>query len=294
MSGGLSWFLLAPLVVRGPGHEPPPPRLDDEVRAPTPNSAEGSVEGPREGPALPPAPARVEPPGIELAPVEPGVGEDAWAVPPPRSAGEGTVGEAGDPGEGNAGSDAGQPAESWPDPGTAPGDGSGLFTAGGLVLASTPLWTSLLLRDPGLTREDRTNILIAGGGLGAIGIGFLALGGYRRAKLRRWAAAYRVEPTHQGGALLVLGGVAQGLGLTGVPVGIYWLVYDNPGWGAVATAVGAVSLGLAPLCLHFGRTRRANYLDTGGWVRRPLPQVRLAPNVLVTRGGFGFGLAGRF
>lgn len=265
MSTGLSWIVLASLGLARLGPEPPPPRFDEDTQSLS------TIEGPREGPR--PPSESTEATGIEFAPTTVGETEDS----PTRS----------DPVVG--------PAEVWPDPGVAPANGAGLFMGSSLILASTPLWTAYLLRDPKLTRQDRIAVLVAAGGLGVLAIGGLGLGGYRQAKLRRWATAYRVVPTRQGGALLTLGGVAVALGLTGVPVGVYWLVHGGlVGWGAVASSVGAVSLGVAPLCLYFGSQRRKAYVETGGWVRRPLPRVRLAPRVTFTESGLGVGVAGQF
>jgi hypothetical protein len=227
------------------------------------------------GPDEVPAPKVEEPlPGIE------------FATEPPES--EEEEGEE----EGEAEGPAAQPAAleepDWPTPGTAPPDGWGFVTAGAILMPTTALATwMLILGRP----QDMVPFLITGSVLELMGIGAIAMGSYRQAKLRRWAVGYRVVARPQGSGLLAAGGIAVNFGavliasgaLTGGPIGNTM----------IGVGVGGLAV-IAPLTIYFGRARRLDYQATGGWYRPALPTVQLMPRLIVSDTTIGLGVAGRF
>jgi hypothetical protein len=182
----------------------------------------------------PPPPEISEPPGIEFAPA-PTLDADTLPIevpPPPEGVEEGPV--APPPDE----------ASMWPDPGTAPSDGSGLFVSAGVMVAAGVLVPLGLLQDPALSADDRGAIIGAGVGMEVIAALGLGLAVSRRMKLVRWAGAYRVQPTRQGAGLLTFGGIALSAGATLVPLG-FWIM-GRGGSSPQATAMvigGAASWG---------------------------------------------------
>jgi hypothetical protein len=251
-----AWIMLASLVLG-----PPPPQISEPA----------------------------EPPGIEFAPA-PTIesGPSTIEVPPPPE----------DPEHGIEEGPAAPTLEDptlWPDPGTAPPNGAGAFVAAGVTIGAGVLVPLGLLQDPGLTDADRMGIIGVAAGMGLIGSLGLGLAVSRRVKLVRWAGAYRVQPTPQGSGLLTFGAIALSAGATLAPLGLW--VMGRGGSSPHATAMligGTASLGLAPLGLVLGKRIRNAYLSSGGWIRRPMPQITLAPRVLVLPGGFGVSFAGRF
>lgn len=250
---------------------PPPPNISEPAELP--------IEGPASDHAA-------EPPGIEFAPA-PTIDPDALPIevpPPPEGVEEGPA--------------APSPPEDptlWPDPGNAPPNGAGAFVTAGVMFSVGVLVPLGLLQDPTLNGADRSGIIGAAIGMEVIAALGLGLAVSRRVKLVRWAGAYRVQPTPQGGGLLTFGGIALAAGLTLVPLGFWIMARGGSTPHANAMVIGgAASLGVAPLGFVFGKRRRDAYLSTGGWIRRPLPQVTLAPRVLVLPGGVGVSFAGRF
>jgi hypothetical protein len=273
-----AWIVIASLVLGPP--TPPPPHIS------------GPAEAPIEGPAPQGDPSEAEdeaaePPGIEFAPpptLEPG--PSAIEVPPPPEGHEGIQ-------EGPAALT--EDASLWPDPGSAPSNGAGMFVAAGVTIPAGILVPLGLLQDPALTDADRVGIIGVAAGMGLIGSLGLGLAVSRRVKLVRWAGAYRVQPTPQGSGLLTFGGIALTAGATLVPLGLWIMGRGGSMPHANAMLIGGtVSLGISPLGLVVGKRYRNAYLTTGGWIRRPMPQITLAPRVLVLPGGFGVAFAGRF
>ena len=252
-----------------------PPVLEDE-------DSGAPVEGPARPPthepdAEPPEPEAPDP-EIDFAPPppEPEPDEELAAAPPEPP-----------------------PEVSWPDPGPVPSDGAGAIVAGSLLVPTAVGVTWALLSDPRLSKVDQIGIGVAGVGMGGIGLGILGLGIYRRVKIRRWAAAYRVVPTPQGGGLLTLGSLGGLAGLTLAPLGVYVLAQGgNVPVGAGMLAGGLVSLGVVtPLGFVFGLRQAARMRATGGWTRPPLPQVpqvRLRPQLMLGADRLGLGVAGEF
>jgi hypothetical protein len=259
--------MLATALLLGPGPsagEPPAPKI------------EGPLEAPIEGPARPPAKeeeaqAPTSEPEIEL-PTEP-------PEPEPELEEEPT----------------------WPTPGNAPSDGWGLIVAGAILMPTAALASWGLITDA-KGKTNRTGILVAGAGFEAIGVGLLAAGLYRQAKLKRWAVGYRVVARPQGSGLLAAGGLAASLGMSILGIGISGIVRGrkekNSGLvaeGAIFTAVGATGVAvIATPTIYFGRLRRLDYHATGGWYRPALPTVQIVPQLLVSRTTLGLGVAGRF
>jgi hypothetical protein len=247
-----AWIVLAALMLG-----PPPPQISEPVELPIEDEA-------------------AEPPAIEFAPA-PTLEPDALPIevpPPPEGGEEGPVAPHQDP-------------ALWPDPGTAPPSGAAAFVTAGVLIPVGVLVPLALLQDPTLTPPDRGGIIGAAVGMELIAALGLGLAVSRRVKLVRWAGAYRVQPTPQGGGLLAFGGIALMAGATLVPLGIV----------KHSTAMligGSASLGLAPLGFALGTRYAKHYHSTGGWYRRPLPQITLAPRVLVLPGGWGISFAGRF
>jgi hypothetical protein len=241
------------------------------------------------GPPPPQITESAEPPGIEFAPapaLEPGVPPTIEVPPPP----EDLAGIQ----EGPATPTLEDPTL-WPDPGTAPASGAGMFVAAGVTIPVGVLVPLGLLQDPSLTDADRIGIIGVAAGMGLIGSLGLALAVSRRMKRVRWAGAYRVQPTPQGGGLLTFGGIALTAGATLAPLGVWIMARGGSTPHATAMLIGGTaSLGLAPLGIVLGKRRRDAYLSSGGWIRRPLPPVTLTPRVLVLPGGFGVSFAGRF
>lgn len=229
-----------------------------------------------------------EPPGIEFAPVPaPTLEPDAFEpeLPPPPEGVE----------EGPAAPPPPEDPTLWPDPGTAPADGAGAFVTAGVMISAGVLVPLGLLQDRTLTSADRSGIIGAAVGMEVIAALGLGIAVSRRMKLVRWAGAYRVLPTPQGGGLLTFGGIAVAAGTTLVPLGIWIMARGGSSPQATAMLIGgSASLGLAPLGIVLGKRRRDAYLSSGGWIRRPLPPVTLAPRLLVLPGGLGVTLAGRF
>lgn len=278
-----AWCLSATLglaIGAGPGTMPPPPEFD-ETAAPTLDEA-GPVEGPSRPAELAPthdieAETSTEPSssGIELAPPPT---PDPETLSPPADE---------------------QPPDTsevwWPDPGRAPGDGAGFFVSASLLIPTGALVTWGLLAEPTLSREDRIGIIVAGSGMAVLGAIGLGLGISRRMKLVRWAKAYRVVPTAQGGGLLAAGGFSLSAALTLAPLGVWVLARGGTPWvGGTMIGAGLASGAFASLALHFGRQRMQAWQRTGGWYRRPLPQVGLHPRLLVTRESLGIGIGGQF
>jgi hypothetical protein len=261
-----AWIVIASLMLG-----PPPPPIEGPTRDPDASDDENK---------------NAEPPGIEFAPaptLEPGA--LPIEVPPPPEGVE----------EGPAAPPPPDDPTLWPDPGTAPPDGAAAFVTVAVMISAGVLVPVGLLQDPTLTSADRSGIIGAAIGMEVIAALGLGLAVSRRVKLVRWAGAYRVQPTPQGGGLLTFGGIALTAGLTLMPLG-FWIM-SRGGARPQATAMvigGAASLGVAPLGIVFGKRNRDAYLSTGGWIRRPLPPVTLAPRLLVLPGGFGVSLAGRF
>lgn len=247
---------------------PPPPEL-----SPPPDDP-----APIEGPARAPEASDDDVPGIEFAPTLASDDDaaDTSEAPSPLS------------------------EPSWPDPGTAPGDGAGAFVAAGALIPIGILVPIGLSLDPSLSRTDINGIIVAGVGMEVIAMGVLGLGIARRVKLRRWALAYRVQPTPQGGGLLAAGGLAGTAGLTMLPLGIWVLARGGSQPVGISLAIaGALSLGvITPPAIVFGKRRHDHYQRTGGWMRRPLPEVRpevsWVPGVMVLPDGLGLSVGGRF
>jgi hypothetical protein len=279
MSG--AWIVMASLMLG-----PPSPQISGPVEGP-------AVEGPAvEDPAVEDEDA--EPPGIEFAPaprlepdaslLEPGA---TIEVPPPP---EGVQ-------EGPLALSSTDEASLWPDPGNAPSDGSAALVSAGVLIPVGVLVPLGLLQDPRLSGPDRSGIIVAGVGMEIIGVAILGIGLHRRVKLARWAGAYRVQPTPQGGGLLAFGGIALTAGVTLDLLGLW--VMGRGGAMPQANAMvigGSAALALAPLGLVFGKRRANNYAATGGWVRRPMPMppVTVVPRLLVLQRGAGISFAGRF
>jgi hypothetical protein len=260
--------------------EPPAPRLD-----PKPEGA------PIEGPARPAELGGAEPPrepepGIELAP--PPELDETETEAETETETEADVATADAEGK--------QPAIFWPDPGTAPADGTGFFVGGGVLAPTAAIVTWALLRDPSLSSVDRSGIWIAGGGMELVALIAISMGAVRRAKLVKWANAYRVIPTPQGSGLLTLGGLGVTSGLTLIPLGIWVLARGGSNEAGLAMlATGAVTGGvIAPLGLSFGTHRRKLYEQTGGWRRRPIPELTLTPSFSISAQHVHVGLSGRF
>lgn len=260
-----AWIVIASLMLG-----PPPPQISEPVELPIEDE-------------------ETEPPGIEFAPAP---------VPAPTLESDGLPIEVPPPPEGvEEGPAAPMPEDPtlWPDPGVAPHDGSGAFVTAGVMMAVGVLVPLGLLQDPTLTSADRSGIIGAAVGMEVIGALGLGLAISRRVKLVRWAGAYRVQPTPQGGGLLTFGGIAVAAGATLVPLGIWIMARGGGTPQATAMLIGGfASLGLSPLGLVLGKRYANDYRTTGGWIRRPLPQVTLAPRLLVLPGGFGVSVAGRF
>jgi hypothetical protein len=253
-----AWIVIASLVLG-----PPPPEISD--------------------------PAELDPPGIEFAPaptLEPGetsIPAGIEVPPPPEGVEEGPV--------------APMPEDPslWPDPGTAPPNGAGAFVTVGVMVPVGVLIPLGLLQDPTLSGDARAALITTGVGIELIAALGLGIAISRRMKLVRWAGAYRVQPTPQGGGLLTFGGIALAAGATLVPLGAWIMARGGSPPHATAMLIGgSASLGLAPLGFALGKRRRDAYLSSGGWIRRPLPPITLAPRVLVLAGGFGVAFAGRF
>jgi hypothetical protein len=256
-----AWIVIASLVL-GP---PPPPEIIEPAELDPPGIEFAPVPAPKLEPGEPPNPL-----GIEVPPPPEGVAEGP-AVPPHH-----------DP-------------SLWPDPGTAPPNGSGAFVTAGAMIPAGVLVPLALLRDRTLSGDARAAIISTGVGIEVIAALGLGIAVSRRMKFVRWAGAYRVQPTPQGGGLLTFGGIALAAGTTLVPLGIWTMARVGSGPDAIAMLIGgSVSLGLAPLGFALGKRRRDAYLSSGGWYRRPLPPITLTPSVLMLPGGFGVSFAGRF
>lgn len=178
------------------------------------------------------------------------------------------------------------------DPGQAPSDGAGSLVAGAVLIPGAALLLLLRSRD---SEHTPISTITVGAGVGLIGAGLIGVGSYRRYKLNRWARVRGVIPQSQGAGLLALGGLAAGFGVSMIGGGIAMLANshkDIPGSimiGAGAT-LGAISV--APLVI--GTRRRAEYQRTGGWIRRPLTHIEIAPRLLVGRDRVELGVVGRF
>jgi hypothetical protein len=252
-----AWVVIASLLLG-----PPPPQIED-----------------------------AEPPGIEFAPpptlepdLLPSPGAPIEIPPPPEGVQEGPLALTSTDGE-----------ALWPDPGTAPPDGAGAFVTAAVLIPVGVLVPLGLLQDRTLPPQGRSGIIVAGVGMEIIALAGLGLGLSRRLKLVRWAGAYRVQPTPQGGGLLAFGGIALTAGLTLAPLGFWVMARGGSLPHANAMVIGgAAALGLAPLGLVFGKRRRDAYIDSGGWIRRPMPPVTVVPRVLVLPRGAGISFVGQF
>lgn len=271
---------LALLLVFGP----PAPTIEPGARE---DPSERAVEGPSEGPSEPPSE-----PGIEFARPLPDPDGDTDSFTADSDTADSEDGELGGEGEETAASD---PEPSWPTPGDAPGDGMAAITTGAILIPGAALMSwALYAQTPG--RSDRNAIIAVGSVMGALGAGMIGMGFYRRAKLHKWALAYRVRTYPQGGGLLAAGSIALtfGAGLTGA--GILALTRDDSYSAALLLGIGGGSLAVvAPLTLVFGKRRRDRYVRTGGWYRPELPPVPTARVVpLLTPTSAGIGIAGQF
>lgn len=171
-----------------------------------------------------------------------------------------------------------------------------MFVTAGVLIPVGVLVPLGLLQDPRLSGDARVSIVVAGVGMEVIGLAGLGLGLHRRMKLVRWAGAYRVQPTPQGGGLLEIGGIALTAGVTLDLLGLWIMARGGSMPQATAMLIGgSAALGLvAPLGLVFGKRRRDAYHTSGGWIRRPMPPLTVAPRLLVLPHGAGLSLAGRF
>jgi hypothetical protein len=256
-----AWIVIASLVL-GP---PPPPEIIEPAESDPPGIEFAPAPAPKLEPGEPPNPL-----GIEVPPPPEGVAEGP--VAPPHE----------DP-------------SLWPDPGTAPPNGSGAFVTAGVMFPVGVLVPLGLLQDPTLSGDARAAIITTGVGIEVIAALGLGIAVSRRMKLVRWAGAYRVQPTPQGGGLLTFGGIALAAGFTLAPLGLWIMARGGSSPHATAMLIGGcASIGLAPLGFALGKRRRDVYLSSGGWYRRPLPPVILTPSVLMLPGGFGVSFAGRF
>lgn len=180
----------------------------------------------------------------------------------------------------------------WPDPGTAPSDGNGAFVSAAILAPSAALMTYLLVRPPIRGDADDISTIVVGSAMGGLALGLVGMGISRKLKLRKWAIAYRVRPTFQGGGMLAAGGLALNYGLALTLAGAFGsgLQYR---WPLLIAGLGSLGV-LAPPLLIFGKRTRERYLRTGGWYRPPLPPIPVSMSVQPLRGGVGIGFSGRF
>ncbi|EDM80023.1 hypothetical protein PPSIR1_20389 [Plesiocystis pacifica SIR-1] len=281
---------LAPLIsaclLLGPA-TPPPATSDAEATEPQPSAPATSDADAAE----PGEPAELPTGGID------------FAVPPPE-------GETEDEGSDPASVEGPAPAAPPEDDldysplygssiGTAPPDGAGGIVAGAMLLPVAVGATWLLTGGDPISGigDDRVPILVAGTGLGIVGVGALGLGLYRMSKNRRWMRIRGVEPLPQGAGLLTAGGMSINFGAVAVLSGSLFLARDQVQGPIPASMIVAGGLSLAvaaPLTLIYGKRRSRNYAATGGWRRRPLPPVPTQPTGFFLPGGFGVGVQGRF
>ena len=180
----------------------------------------------------------------------------------------------------------------WPDPGTAPSDGNGAFVSAAVLAPSAALMTYLLVRPPIQGDPDDISTIVVGSAMGGLALGLVGMGISRKLKLRKWAIAYRVRPTFQGGGMLAAGGLALNFGLAFTLAGAFGsnLSYR---WPMLIAGLGTLGV-LAPPLLIFGKRTRQRYLQTGGWYRPPLPPIPVSMSIQPLRGGVGVGFSGRF
>jgi hypothetical protein len=247
------------LLLLGPGpDEVPAPRIN------TPVEQHAPVEGP--------APAH-DGPGIEFAIAPPDDDEEEDEIEPA----ERVTGH----------------EPSWPTPGAAPADGWGMITAGAILMPTAAAATWALVLSTG-AKQEQVAVLVTGVAFELLGIGLIATGIHRQAKLKRWTLAYRVIAPPQGAGLLAAGGIALSFGVTLIASGAV-AMRESAAFGGSMIGVGVAGLTvIAPLTLYFGKQRRDYYLATGGWYRPKMPTVQLAPRVILDRETFGLGVGGRF
>jgi hypothetical protein len=137
-------------------------------------------------------------------------------------------------------------------------------------------------------------------GLLAFAGGGLVLGIQRARTHRRWELAYRVVGTPQGGGLNVGASFMLLAALGMIPSGAFALQRGDVASGASLIAIGSVSAVATPIMFTLGAKRQRDYLRTGGWYRRQLPQrpaearLQLGPRVGPLPGGAALGVGGRF
>jgi hypothetical protein len=268
--------------VEGPARPPAP---TPETPAETPPGEPSAVE-PELTPAVIPPPPSFDPndvPGIEFV-VPPPVSDENQHVAPHES----------------------PLAATWPDPGIAPNDGAAMLVMGGTTAALTLLGFSAALTI-GLARDTPLEQLlpatiVPAAGLLAVSAGGLYLGIKRAVAHHRWEAAYRVVGEPQGAGLNV-GATFMLLGaLFLIPAGAFALDPYNSGPGASMIAVGSAAAVATPIMYTVAAHRKRNYERTGGWHRRPIPQIpgedesrlHISPLVAPTFGGVTVGARGQF
>jgi hypothetical protein len=290
---GASLSLASTAVHAGPPSEPSEP---------------AKIEGPIEGPARPPA----APPGWQ-EPVDPDAPTDTLTPPPPTFDPDDAPGiefvvpppES----EEQQQADEREPplAATFPDPGHAPNDGIGM-----LVLSSTTIALTGVGFGAGLVigLQNQTPLewllpstLVPTIGLLAFSGGGLYLGIKRARSYRRWEIGYRVIGEPQGSGLKV-GASFMLLGALGlIPSGAFQLNSGDAQSGAVMIALGSAAAVAVPIMFTVAARRTQNYDRTGGWRRRPIPQIpgesqgrlQVIPLVAPTLGGgLTLGAAGRF
>lgn len=289
-----------------------------EVHAsPGPNE----VARPVEGPARPPVPTPETPP--ETPPGEPPAVEPELppvVIPPPPSFDPGDapgIEFVVPPPEGEAqpvAPDESPLAAVWPDPGVAPNDGNSI-----LVLSGTTIGLTLVAFSAGvaigLDREVPLEGLLPGAIIPAAGIlafsaGGLYLGIKRATAYHRWELAYRVVGEPQGAGLNI-GATFMLLGaLFLIPGGAFGLDRGaDVSLSASALAVGSAAALVTPIMYTIAARRKRAYERTGGWHRRPIPQIpgpqipgeeesasrlHISPLVAPTLGGVTVGARGQF
>lgn len=207
---------------------------------------------------------------------------------------------------------------SFPDPGVAPNDGAAMLVLGGttlgLTLAGFGVGLSYGLRNHVPLEWLLPSTLIPTVGLLAFAGGGLGLGIQRARAHHRWELANRVIGTPQGGGLNVGASFLLLAALGLIPSGAFALQRGDTALGATSIALGSISAVVTPIMFSLGAKRQRDYARTGGWYRRPIPQLRgqarlqLTPLVMPLpggamplpggvgrlRGGAALGVAGRF
>jgi hypothetical protein len=270
--------------------------------APAPNESDRPVEGPMRPPIEPDAPPAVDPdaPTGELVPPPPTFEPDEvpgieFVVPPPESDEDQHIPEHESP-----------LAATWPDPGVAPNDGNSILVLSGVTLGLTALGFGAGLT-VGLQRQTPLEWLLPAtivptAGLLAISGGGLYLGIKRASAHHRWEVAYRVVGEPQGGGLNV-GATFMLLGaLFLIPAGAFALDAGDYQAGAPMIAAGSVAAVVTPIMYTLAARRKRSYEQTGGWHRRPIPQIpgeeeswlEVTPLVAPNYNGVTVGARGRF